>query len=439
MTTQRVDAVIIGAGVIGCGIAFEMSRRGLRTLSVDKLPAAGYGPTSASCAIVRFSYSTLAGVAMSYEGLRYWENWADYLGVSADDPVDEAGLIRYEPCGTVLLKNPGGGHADKVLPLLQQLDIPHEDWSVEELIRRMPQFCVGSYGPPARPDDEAFWARPKKPLEGAIFTPESGYVSDPMLAAHNLQRAAERWGSKFWFGAEVTAIHQDSERVSGVTLADGRTVEAPIVINVAGPHSGVVNAMAGLEGTMAIGTKPLRHEVHHVPMGQIDFADKWHVQDGDLGVYFRPEAGQNILIGSEAPACAHKSWGDPDHYHREVTASQWEAQVLRVARRLPELGVPSHPKGVVSLYDVSDDWIPIYDRTDLDGFYVAIGTSGNQFKNAAVAGHCMAELIGAVENGHDHDAEPFVVTGVHTGFELDMGAYSRNREVNPNSSFSVNG
>ena len=30
------------------------------------------------------------------------------------------------------------------------------------------------------------------------------------------------------------------------------------------------------------------------------------------------------------------------------------------------------------MYDVSDDWIPIYDRTDLDGFYVAIGTSGNQ-------------------------------------------------------------
>ena len=32
-----------------------------------------------------------------------------------------------------------------------------------------------------------------------------------------------------------------------------------------------------------------------------------------------------------------------------------------------------------------EDWLPIYDRTYLDGLYVAIGTSGNQFKNAAIA------------------------------------------------------
>ena len=42
------DAVIIGAGVIGCAIAYELSKRGLRTLNVDRLPAAGYGSTSAS-------------------------------------------------------------------------------------------------------------------------------------------------------------------------------------------------------------------------------------------------------------------------------------------------------------------------------------------------------------------------------------------------------
>ena len=49
------------------------------------------------------------------------------------------------------------------------------------------------------------------------------------------------------------------------------------------------------------------------------------------------------------------------------------------------------------------------------------------------------ELIDAIENGHDHDADPLVVTGVYTGLEMDMGFYRRNREINPNSSFSVNG
>jgi sarcosine oxidase subunit beta len=130
---------------------------------------------------------------------------------------------------------------------------------------------------------------------------------------------------------------------------------------------------------------------------------------------------------------------DPDKYDNQVSDAQWNAQVLRLARRIPALGVPNEKKGVVDLYDVSDDWIPVYDRTELDGFYVAIGTSGNQFKNGPVAGHCMAELVSAVEDGHDHDAEPVRVEGVYTGLNMDMGFYSRNREINPDSSFSVNG
>ena len=70
---------------------------------------------------------------------------------------------------------------------------------------------------------------------------------------------------------------------------------------------------------------------------------------------------------------------------------------------------------------------------------MAIGTSGNQFKNAPVVGHVMAELVDRVENGHDHDKDPVKVKCRYTGLELDMAFYSRLREINPNSSFSVNG
>jgi sarcosine oxidase subunit beta len=51
----------------------------------------------------------------------------------------------------------------------------------------------------------------------------------------------------------------------------------------------------------------------------------------------------------------------------------------------------------------------------------------------------MAELIDRVEHGHDHDADPVKVTCRYTGLELDSGFYSRLREINPESSFSVNG
>ena len=60
---ERFDAIIIGAGVIGGAIGFELAKRSYRTINIDKLPAAGFGSTSNSCAIVRAHYSTYDGVA----------------------------------------------------------------------------------------------------------------------------------------------------------------------------------------------------------------------------------------------------------------------------------------------------------------------------------------------------------------------------------------
>ena len=70
---------------------------------------------------------------------------------------------------------------------------------------------------------------------------------------------------------------------------------------------------------------------------------------------------------------------------------------------------------------------------------MAIGSSGNQYKNAPVAGHMMAELIDKCEKGLDHDKEPLQYTLHHIGRTIDVGFFSRNREINYNSSFSVNG
>ncbi|MEA2226460.1 MAG: hypothetical protein QOF04_90 [Solirubrobacteraceae bacterium] len=433
---KEVDAVIIGAGVIGAATAYELAKKGYRTLNIDKLPASGYGPTSASCAIVRAHYSSWDGVAMAYEGFSYWQDWAQYLGV-----VDDAGMARYMNCGTLLLES-ATGHHEKVLKHYRDIGVEYEEWDRATLKERMPIFDTHAFWPPKRPDDPHFWDQAERELPGAIYTPGSGYVNDPQLATHNLQRAAEAKGGEFLFRASVAEIRRDNGRVKGVTLADGLEIDAPIVINVAGPHSFLINRMAGAEEGMKVKTRALRHEVHHVPAPpDFDFeADGIHTSDGDTGIYFRPESGNHILIGSEDPDCDTRQWvDDPDDYDRGVTEAQWEAQVYRLARRIPSLRIPNQRKGVVDLYDCSDDWIPIYDKSDVGGYYMAIGTSGNQFKNAPVVGHLMAELIDKVEHGHEHDEDPVKVTCRYTGLELDSGFYSRLREINPDSSFSVNG
>jgi len=436
-TPLRFDAVIIGAGVIGCAIAHELAGRGWRTLNIDKAAAAGSGSTVNSCAIVRFSYSTVDGVMLAWEGYHYWVDWPAYIGAD-----DEAGLIDYHQVGQVLVRSAdNNSHSERVKRIWDQVGIPHEVWSAADLRDRLPILDMGLYGPPKRPDDPGFWDDADGEIIGAYYSPHAGYVSDPQLSCHNLQRGAEARGGEFWFNAEVTGIEQAAGRVSGVTLADGRRVCADVVVNVAGPHSAHVNDLAGVRDTMNIKTRALRHEVHHVPApGGFDFeANGVVAADDDLGIYFRPEVGNHILIGSGDPVCDPREFVDPDDYDTALSDSQWEAQVLRANRRIPGLGVPHDKKGIVDLYDVSDDWIPIYDRTDLPGFYVAIGTSGNQYKNAGVAGQLMADLVCAVEAGHDHDSDPVVCTGRYTGTPIDIGFFSRNREINPHSSMSVHG
>lgn len=433
---RTADAVIIGAGVIGSAVGYELARRGWRTINVDKAPAAGYGSTSSSSTVVRAHYSTRDGVAMAYEGFSYWQHWEEYL-----DAPDERGYARFVNTGSILLKA-DDGLWPKSLQHYRDLGVEHEDWDTATLAEHVPFYDLHRFWPPSRPEDPSFFTEPgDELLPGAIYTPGSGYMNDPQLTSHNLQRAAERHGGEFVFRRQVTGILSGS-RVSGVQLDDGTRIEAPVVVNVAGPHSNLVNQMAGVEGGMKVHTRPLRHEVHVVPAPPgVDFERQgFHTADGDLGLYFRPESGNTILVGSEDPPCDPREWvDDPEHFERTATREHFDAQVLRLAKRIPTLQVPRDPIGLADLYDVSDDWIPIYDCSDLPGFYMAIGSSGNQFKNAPVAGHVMAELIVACEGGRDHDVDPLQVTGRFTGHQMNVGFFSRLREPSPESSFSVNG
>lgn len=434
--TQKFDTIIIGAGIIGCGIAFELSKKGYNTLNIDKLHDAGAGPTGNSCGCIRFFYSTFNGVALAYEGYHYWKNWAGYL-----ETEDERGYARYRQLGSIMFET-RDNNFERILQLYRQVGVQYERWDMETLKKKMPIYDTRAFWPPRPIEDPTFWETPAEQLSGAIFTPESGYVTDPQLAAHNLRRAAEAKGGKFLFNSEVVEIRKSGGRVAGVTLKEGQQIDAPVVVNVAGPHSFIINRLAGVETGMKIKTRALRHEVHHVPAPPgFDFEKDGHpTSDGDAGIYFRPEVGNHIAVGTEDPECDPREWvDDPDDFNREITNLHWKAQVYRLARRIPDLPIPNQKKGVVDLYDVSDDWIPIYDKSDLPGFYMAIGTSGNQFKNGAVAGYLMAQLIDACERGHNHDSNPVKITGRYTGLTIDAGAFSRLREINPDSSFTVRG
>ena len=433
--TAQYDAIIIGAGIIGTSIAFELAKKGYKTLNVDKNPAVGYGSTSSSCAVIRTYYSTTHASALAFEGWHYWSNWSDYVGDNLESP-----LIKYRDTGSLLYKADANNKLAGVPPIMDAIGCPYEHMSAAQVKERLPIIDIQRYEPVKQVDDEGF-AEPTGPeIYGAIYFPKSGYVNDPQLATVNVKEAAMGHGAKFVFNATVTEIKQSNGRASGVVLADGSEINAGIVVNVSGPHSGKVNGLAGIGGNTAIKTRAVRQEVASLkaPDG-FDFGEFGPMcADDDVGSYSRPEPGNHMLIGTVQPPCDEIETVDADDYDTNIS-DQIVTQVMRQAQRYSGLQIPSSINGIVALYDVSDDWSPIYDKSDLPGYYMAIGTSGNQFKNAPLAGQIMASIIEKCESGIDHDQEPgeFYLKNVNWTLPLDM--FSRNRKVNTDSSFSVLG
>jgi len=415
---------IIGGGVIGCAIALEARRRGFEVTVIDRLGAVGHGTTSASCGIVRRFYSQPGMIAMAHEGAKIWSDWADHLG-----PIDDE-LAVFEQTGVLFILPELDETARRTVAEMRKVGIDVELLSADEIARRFPFLDVSSQHPTTSPEHPSFFESTGRRIGGACFEADGGYVVYPGLATQNLRSAAERDGAAFLLKREVVAIQREGTRFR-LQFKKGEPLESDVVVNAGGPHSSIVNRMAGV--TLPLTTRALRREVHQMPNPLFDEETQTSplpvIGDLDGGVYTRPEArGRALIVGTTDPDCDEFEWvGDPDDYDRTVTEPYRQRQCLRLMKRIPELQL-GPARGVASLYDVTvEDWYPIADKTDLPGYYVCIGTSGSSFKTAPVLGRLMAEIIESCQGGTDIDTEPFQLTLPRIGVSIDTRFLSRLR------------
>ena len=421
-----MHAVVIGAGVIGSSIALQLRRLGHDVTVVERNSAAGMGSTSASSAVVRFNYSTFDAVALSWESYFLWKEFKELIdgtdGYAKNSLSNsQEHYAHLEDRGYVMLDVPVLSN-EKTMALFDQAGIPYEIWDSKQLKIGMPGIDAGRYWPNKPVKSDEFFNEASEEL-GAIFSKHGGYVSDPLLAAQNFAMAAKREGVNFKFRKVVVSIEKNLGRVCGVAVSDfdsqskkpldagHEVIAADVVINVAGPWSTLINQMAGAGSDFTMELKPLRAEVHQISTPK-DILPGPIMGDLDLGTYVRSGPGGITLVGGTEPECDALEWVTPDkvdEVNMTRTVEVFESQTYRFARRFPAAQIPSTPVGVVGVYDVSSDWTPIYDKTDVPGFYVAIGTSGNQFKNAPGAGLIMAHLITQVEKGADHDSAQWYI------------------------------
>ena len=410
---------------MGASVAHTMAKAGYSVLCIDKLPAAGYGSTSYSSAIVRTPYSTLDSTALAWESLQQWRQWETHLGKLGDAP-----LVDFFEAGMLYLDNGVDEAMGKSLSNLTQLNIPWQLWDNDQVAAHFPGFDMVSFAPAKRPDHPDFGEPNGLSMSGGYWTPDAGYVSDPQQATQNLKESAERYGAKFLFRTTVTDILVTDGHVSGLELDGNKTVACKMVLNAAGPHSTRINTLAGVQQEMAVYGRPLRQETCSLqrPTSFTAIPDqKAIVMDTDAGVYYRTEPSNKFVVGGTEPDCDPLEWlDDPDKLDRNPT-DNWTAQVYRAALRIPSLDIPDRATGVADLYDVTQDWTPIYDQSSLPGYYMAVGTSGNQFKNGPTVGMLMKTLIEYCEAGNVHDTHPCQFTLPLTGNTINLASFSRKR------------
>jgi sarcosine oxidase subunit beta len=358
MSKSSADVVIIGGGINGVCVAWELARRGVRDVVLVERDYLAAGPTGRSGAVVRCHYSTPELVRLAHEGRAFFQNARQLVG-------DDCG---FRPVGFLAAV----GHAE-VAALEAKVNMQRDAGLDVQLLRGAdigevePELELGEIG-------------------AAAYEPGSGHAH-PVKATWAIGRAAEALGVEIRQGCAVRAVRVEGGRVAGVDTGDG-PIATRTVVCAAGPWTRRIVADLGhdipttiLRNAMALFLRPPRFERSHAIL--IDYVRRF---------YARPD-GPLSLTGSVDEA-ENQPVADPDDFDRTVHPEELQAFGDRVGRAYPVMRGASDRGGWVGLYDVSPDWLHLIDEIPgAAGLWVLCGTSGHGFKLAPAIGRVMADLL----------------------------------------------
>lgn len=355
MPVETADVVIIGGGVTGTSAAFRLAERGAGRVVLLERRYLAAGASGKSGALVRMHYTNPHESKLAYESLRVFQHWADVVG----------GSCGFQAPGFVQLVAPEYEAALRANVAAQQaLGIDTRVVSVEDLRALAPALFTGD-------------------LTYAAYEPHSGYA-DPVATTYGFARRAAELGATIREHAEVVAITAADGRVTGVELANGERIAAPVVLLAGGIWANRLLQPLGLD----YGLTPYRSQV---VIFRWPPAITGHpvVIDRTLGCWLRPE-GAGTLIGAEVGS---GPIGLEDF--TETVDVDYVAQARRtLVHRLPAMADAPMRGAWAGVYAMSPDGRPIIDRLDEpSGLYLMLGDSGTSFKTAPAIGQCLAEWI----------------------------------------------
>jgi sarcosine oxidase subunit beta len=356
------EIAIIGGGIVGGSIAWQLALRGAGNVSVYEKSIVAAGASGRTGALLRRHYTNEPEAQLAQLGWETFRNWDERVGGSC-------GYVPWPVVVTVATRGDCSGNIDLMhrnVAMQNRLGIDSRVISAEELQALQPQAYL----------DDVDWVS---------FEPESGYV-DSIEATTSMIEAAVRAGTRIHEGVEVTGIRHEGGRIAGIETSAG-DFPADIVVCAAGPWSTSLLARAGVD--VPISTIRVQIIIAQRPLVLAE--PHFVFLDTVAGIFTRPWGVGRSLVGvaggdqhDEVEPNRANLFNDLDYPARAIEA---------ISRRIPAMKRAHYLHGHAGLYDMTPDAHPIIGKTELDGLYIAAGFSGAGFKKGPAVGITLAELI----------------------------------------------
>lgn len=352
----RSDVVIVGGGVNGLALAYNLAaRHGIRDVAVFERAYLGSGGSGRNTQVIRANYNTPETVPLYRESLAIWKTLSSELDFNVlFSTQGELDLCHTQDSLDV--------ERDKSL-LNRAFGVQTDIVSVDDVRRLNPLIDVTGGG--------------ELPVVGASYHPPGSFARHDAVV-WGFASAADRLGVRLHEGVAVTGIDVEDGRCVGVRTEAG-PVAAGAVVSAAAGSSSQVAALAGLRLPLvthplqAFVTEPYRHVLDGL------------VSSMDLYVYVSQTARGELLVGAEI--LPYPSYSTRSTFGFLAEAAKRTVQILPVAAKARAM------RQWAGLCDMSPDSSPLLGMSDVDRFYLMAGMGTWGFKGAPIFGRSMAELI----------------------------------------------
>ncbi len=356
--------VIIGAGAIGCALAYSLARAGETDVLVLEKAQITHGSTWHAAGLVGQLRGKRALTRLMQNSVAVFDRLAEETGMAVD--WKKVGSLR--------------------------LAASEARWSeIRRSMQLAKSFGFEAHQVSASEAKKLFPFIDAQGVVGAAYIPSDGYI-DPYALTMAYAAAARRSGIRIEEGVCVTDIPVEGRRALGV-VTDHGTISADIVVNCAGYWARRVGAMADV----ALAAGVIEHQYFVTEKGLDVPANLTTLRDPDKNFYLKPDVGGAFAIGGwEDGAPGRWNQWPPFDFARELFPANMDRLslfALPAAERLPilnDIGIRTIINGPIP---VSADGEPVMGLApELDNFYVACGFTAGIAASGG-AGEAMANWI----------------------------------------------